>query len=155
MSDVQSKGSLSADTVGMVLHHRTRSTSPVELGAPLSPSAHVVFPRARPLRRAINPAGCANHSIGLGNRGGRCLPIESEFFDWLFAQAGLDARQYRAETLERRLPACLRALRANSTTQARRMLEQNPRLVDTAIGSILIGVTSFFRDADVFDAMGD
>lgn len=77
------------------------------------------------------------------------------FLNWLFAQAGLDARLYRAETLQRRVPACLRALHVRSTAQARRLLEQKPSLAATALGAILVGVTWFFRDVAVFDLLRD
>ena len=60
---------------------------------------------------------------------------------------------YRPETLRRRLPACLRALRANSPEQAREILEKTPRLLADAISALVIGVTSFFRDPAVFDQL--
>jgi chemotaxis protein methyltransferase CheR len=75
------------------------------------------------------------------------------FVHWLFAQAGLDARAYRPETLHRRLSACLRGLRARSVAEARRAVETNPALVGDAVGYLLVGVTAFFRDPVVFDAL--
>jgi chemotaxis methyl-accepting protein methylase len=77
------------------------------------------------------------------------------FLNWLFARAGLQVRNYRIETLQRRLPACLRALRVRSTAQARRLLEERPDLAPTALGSMLVGVTWFFRDGGVFDLLRD
>lgn len=38
-------------------------------------------------------------------------PAEQAFIVWLFRRFGLDAGRYKAETLKRRLPACLRAIR--------------------------------------------
>jgi chemotaxis methyl-accepting protein methylase len=52
--------------------------------------------------------------------------------------------------VRRRLPACLRLLRVNSIPQARILLRQNPAMIAPVISVILIGVTSFFRDANVF-----
>lgn len=76
------------------------------------------------------------------------------FLVWLFAQAGLDHRAYRAAALERRLPACLRQLRAASPEAARALLEKHPERVPFALGTILIGVSEFFRDDALFRALG-
>jgi chemotaxis protein methyltransferase CheR len=75
---------------------------------------------------------------------------EQAFLRWLFRLRRLHATYYRDETLQRRLPACLRALRAGSLQQARLILARSPELVDTAISALLIGVTSLFRDTPVF-----
>jgi chemotaxis methyl-accepting protein methylase len=77
-------------------------------------------------------------------------PDEDSFVRWLFREAKLDARHYREETLRRRLPACLRFLRVSSIQQARTALRANPALIESAVSLMLIGVTSFFRDAKVF-----
>ena len=72
------------------------------------------------------------------------------FLAWLFAEAGLGARHYRPNALRRRLPACLRALRAENLAQARRMLRRQPALIPLALDALLLGVTEFFRDAPVY-----
>jgi chemotaxis methyl-accepting protein methylase len=77
----------------------------------------------------------------------------SAFFAWIFLVAGLTARHYRPTSLRRRLPACLRALRVDDITQARRLLRRHPQFVPVAIGALLLGVTEFFRDAAVFDVV--
>ena len=53
---------------------------------------------------------------------------------------------YRLETLERRLPACLRVIRAHSIEHAIHVLEESPPLMAPALSAVLVGVTSFFRD---------
>lgn len=73
------------------------------------------------------------------------------FILWLFQQAGLDARAYQASALQRRLPACLRALRASTPESARALLEQRPALLSKAVNAMLIGVSEFFRDRLVFE----
>jgi chemotaxis methyl-accepting protein methylase len=73
----------------------------------------------------------------------------------LFEKVGLDARAYRPETLLRRLPACLRELRVRTLAQARRELELKPALCESAVSTILIGVTTFFRDPGVFATLRD
>ena len=72
------------------------------------------------------------------------------FVVWLLKQAGLEARAYRPGVLRRRLPTCLRVLRASSTEAARKTLESQPELVSQAVSPLLIGVSEFFRDRPVF-----
>jgi chemotaxis protein methyltransferase CheR len=74
-----------------------------------------------------------------------------EFISWVLEQAGLDASAYRAQSLHRRLPACLRAMKVGSSCAARELLERKPQLVPKAVSSLLIGVTEFFREPGVFD----
>jgi chemotaxis methyl-accepting protein methylase len=117
---------------------------------------HVVFPGAAGGRRKVLNLGdpcplrvetpAAEPSLSQEN---------AAFLQWLFRQAGLNVRAYRVETLRRRLPACLRALQARSPAHARRLLEEDPALVPTALDTMLIGVTSFFRDPAVFNALRD
>ena len=76
-----------------------------------------------------------------------------EFIAWVLGRAGLDASAYRARPLQRRLPACLRALKVHSTRDARERLERQPQLIATIVSSLLIGVTEFFREPDVFDSL--
>jgi chemotaxis methyl-accepting protein methylase len=78
---------------------------------------------------------------------------DAGFIGWLFERAGVDVEAYRGETLSRRLPACLRTLRARSVAQARQRVEQQPGLTSTAMSAMLIGVSEFFRDAAVFDSL--
>jgi chemotaxis methyl-accepting protein methylase len=75
---------------------------------------------------------------------------EYECIRWIFEQAGLDAEQYRRETLRRRVPACLRALRVETLLEVRLAIDRNPELAKIALNALVIGVTSFFRDPPVF-----
>ncbi len=76
-----------------------------------------------------------------------------QFISWVFQRAGLSVDSYRGEPLQRRLPACLRALHADTEARARQVLEQRPDLLPSAIGALLIGVTEFFRDPSVFETL--
>lgn len=69
---------------------------------------------------------------------------------WLFRRAGLDLDDYRPETIKRRIPACLRVLRVESSGQICAALQRQPHLLKEAVSALVIGVTSFFRDAPVF-----
>jgi chemotaxis protein methyltransferase CheR len=75
---------------------------------------------------------------------------KSEFIPWVLRRAGLDPDGYRVRPILRRLPACLRALHADTETHAVQLIEKKPELLSVAVGSLLIGVTEFFRDPDVF-----
>ncbi len=112
---------------GKAFEARRASAAPV----PLAASAPVQGPsRATNLPKAVDP-----------------------FPGWVLAQAGLDPESYRSTPLGRRVPACLRALQVASTAEARVRLQKRPDLVPDAVTMLLIGVTQFWRDADVFAAL--
>jgi chemotaxis methyl-accepting protein methylase len=76
-----------------------------------------------------------------------------KFIAWVLDRAGLDAAAYRARPLQRRLGACLRALKVHSTRAAGQLLAKEPQRVAAATSALLLGVTEFFREAVVFDAL--
>lgn len=121
---------------------------------PLSPRfRHIVFPRDKPAGRLIDVAALDDW-LAHSREQHRRLPLDEEqFLAWLLAKADLEVGSYRPETLARRLAACLRALRVGSVGEARQVLERNPSLVPPALSVMLVGVTSFFRDRAVYDAL--
>jgi chemotaxis protein methyltransferase CheR len=121
---------------------------------PDGPFRHVTFPfEAGKPRQLVNFAD-ASEPLGPAVTASAELPGEqAAFVDWLFAQVGLDAGNYRPETLQRRLAACLRLVRARSPGEARRLLELSPRRIPDALSAMLLGVSSFFRDPVVFDRL--
>jgi chemotaxis methyl-accepting protein methylase len=72
---------------------------------------------------------------------------------WVLSRAGLDPAAYRGRPLGRRVPACLRALRVDCEDAARARMETHPERIPSALNTVLIGVTSFFRDGPVFEAL--
>ena len=80
-------------------------------------------------------------------------PDGESFLRWLLSRAGLRFDDYKPETLARRLPATLRALRAASPAHARSVLQRSPDASSPALDALLIGVTGFFRDETVFDSL--
>jgi chemotaxis methyl-accepting protein methylase len=91
-----------------------------------------------------------------GHRGGTAncsKPDEEQIVLSILASAGLDPFAYGRDSLLRRLPACMRALKVKSPADCRSLLSHRTDLVSVAVSSLLIGVTQFFRDADVFDAL--
>lgn len=108
--------------------------------------------------RAKDPsARCAHRAQAHPDRARPAALRTSEpadpFLAWVLHRAGLAAESYRGRPLQRRLAACLRALHANTEAQARQRLTQRPDLLPSAISALLIGVTDFFRDQPVFDAL--
>lgn len=75
------------------------------------------------------------------------------FVSWLLGRAGLQGSAYRPEAMKRRLPSCLRKLRVTSPHAARALLQSQPERIRSALSTVLVGVTEFFRDARVFDAL--
>ncbi|MEO6005851.1 MAG: CheR family methyltransferase [Opitutus sp.] len=78
-------------------------------------------------------------------------PEVGEFLTAAMAPRSLPASNYRARALARRIPACLRLLGAATPAQGLQQLRQKPELVDSVVGTVLLGVTEFFRDAAVFE----
>jgi chemotaxis methyl-accepting protein methylase len=118
---------------------------------------HVVFTAAAP-RSPLNLGRVATALAAPSGDSGsdaRLPTDEDAFATWLLSRAGLDARSYRRTSLRRRVPACLRALHVKTIADARSLLWRNPALAPVGANALLIGVTSFFRDAAVFGLMSD
>src|SRR5207249_7705456 len=112
---------------------------------------HIVFDASRS-RAAMNYAPAAvEEDVAPPAETVSLREDEESFLAWLFRCAHLEVRVYRPETLLRRLRACLRALRVDSVSAARRRIGRDPSLLSLAMGTLVIGVTSFFRDGGVFD----
>jgi chemotaxis methyl-accepting protein methylase len=72
----------------------------------------------------------------------------------ILSHAGVNPLMYRPASLERRVPACLRALRAHSLAHAQERVQRHPELAAVAVDTLLLGVTSFFRDPEIFNYLG-
>ncbi len=79
-------------------------------------------------------------------------PCVSGLPAYVLEHNGLDPSIYRRRPLERRIGACLRALREDSEIHARARLT-NPDARAVALNTLLIGVSGFFRDAAVFETI--
>jgi chemotaxis protein methyltransferase CheR len=71
----------------------------------------------------------------------------------LLRHAGLDPACYREGSLRRRVPACLRVLQARSEAMGSRLLAGSTGAHAPLLSTLLIGVTSFFRDPGVFEIL--
>ena len=120
----------------------------------LRPTAfrHVVFPELARSRPPLNFATGAAADFA-PPVSAPAATEEQVFLRAVFEQGGLNIADYKLETLRRRIPSCLRALHVRQMWEARQLLQRNPSLLKTAINSLVIGVTSFFRDAAVFAAL--
>lgn len=88
-----------------------------------------------------------------GSRSIRAVPAEplSPFLRLVLEENGLDPSCYQTRALNRRLAACLRALRMPCESEAVAALRHNPGLARPCLSTLLIGVSSFFRDPAVFE----
>ena len=128
----------------------------VKTSAPTAVYRHVIFAdAARERRRPLDFGPPLGHERPATSTQGSLAPHERAFVNWLFERAGLQSWHYRQETLARRLPACLRLVRAHSIDAARAAIDNEPLLIGAAISALVIGVSSFFRDASVFHNLED
>src|SRR5258705_12928870 len=90
---------------------------------------HVVFAdAARERRRPVNFGPPLAPERPAAQTPGSLAPHERAFVTWLFERAGLQNWRYRQETLARRLPACLRLVRAHTVDAARAAIDNDPSL---------------------------
>ena len=117
---------------------------------------HVIFPDMfEESGRALNLTPPRVDEIVPPAGSDRLSPDELDCVRWLFEQGGLEFDDYRPETIKRRIPACLRALRVESAARLRAAVQARPALLKTAISTLVIGVTSFFRDPQTFAILKD
>lgn len=114
---------------------------------------HIVFHAAAPSVRRPIPRLLPGHVARPVRVSDPPNPVYEAFARWVLHRAGLSAQAYRAKPLVRRVPACLRALRATTIEEARQAIERSVQAMDTAVCTLLIGVTEFFRDPFAFDAL--
>jgi len=77
-------------------------------------------------------------------------PDELAFLHHVFRLANLPLARYRISPLTRRLPACLRAIKASTLADATHRTAADLETLGKAVDALVIGVTSFFRDPQVF-----
>lgn len=114
--------------------------------------AHVSFSGVEPTHLPTRRFRIAREE-GLQTAASEPAPVQSHvdpIAKWLLQYAGVDAAAYSPEPIRRRMNACLRRLRAPSVAAAWAELIRSPQAVPVAIDALLIGVSSFFRDAPVF-----
>ncbi len=78
----------------------------------------------------------------------------ARLFDWLCKRAGVRSHDYRRAVFHRRGGACLRTVRCPSFREALARAISHPAQADRLLDAMMVGVTSFFRDATVFQGLG-
>jgi chemotaxis methyl-accepting protein methylase len=112
---------------------------------------HVQF-AGIPVRRGARPGG-PRSPAPLPAIADASPSLPSAFPAFVLTRGNLDPGDYRRASLERRLGACLRALKAQSIPDAYARLREAPGLLPHAVSALLIGVSSFFRDAGAFETL--
>ncbi len=117
------------------------------------------------LRRIVDldgsPEAVAEVIIAFGKQAGRVakplLNITSEELRGLcgivHAATGQDFRHYKESTLMRRVLRRIGVLHCTTLAEYRTILTSKPDEVQTLMRDLLVGVTAFFRDPDVFAAL--
>ncbi len=96
-------------------------------------------------------------------RAGRSLPPAPEagadelrqVFALIRERSGHDFSNYKESTVRRRIERRMNVHDLDSLKRYVRYLQTNPNELDTLFQELLIGVTSFFRDPEAWDALGD
>ncbi|HVS10672.1 MAG TPA: chemotaxis protein CheB, partial [Planctomycetota bacterium] len=83
-------------------------------------------------------------------RGRRAL---APILDLLFAASGVDFTQYKVNTLARRVRRRMVLLKKKELRDYAKHLRDDPAEVEALYHDVLINVTSFFRDAELFEAL--
>lgn len=76
-------------------------------------------------------------------------------FKLLSKRTGTDFSNYKSATIGRRLDKCLDIAGVESLEKYLNYLRKHPGEIDTMFHTILIGVTTFFRDKEAFDELRD
>jgi two-component system, chemotaxis family, CheB/CheR fusion protein len=79
-------------------------------------------------------------------------PMEA-ILDQLLASSGIDFRDYKPNTVARRIERRMQLLRTSSLAQYRTELEASPREQELLRRELLIPVTRFFRDTEAFEQL--
>ncbi|HTA40828.1 MAG TPA: chemotaxis protein CheB [Bryobacteraceae bacterium] len=79
----------------------------------------------------------------------------TRLFRLLRTATGVDFRLYKQSTIKRRMARRMAVNKVDTLAAYHKFLERNPAEVDALLGELLIPVTDFFRDPEVFDALRD
>ena len=111
-----------------------------------------------PAEMAAQLIAYAAHAFGKPPRPGSVPPPRTEValkkvFVLLRAQTGHDFSQYKPSTIHRRIERRMAVHQVEAMEGYVRLLQQTPAEVEALFRDLLIGVTSFFRDPEAFQAL--
>ena len=101
-------------------------------------------------RSAPRNARGANSAVLQRNAEANNFSPAAPLIHFVLGASGIDETAYQPKVLQRRLGACLRTLGAKTEAAAITVLQNDPTRVPEVLSSLLIGVSSFFRDPEVF-----
>lgn len=78
-----------------------------------------------------------------------------EILKYLKKHNGTDFSQYKVSTVQRRVEKRLAALKIDSLKEYLSYIEENPSELLSLTQNMLVSVTSFFRDPEAFEALGE
>ncbi len=102
------------------------------------------------IRLGAHPFGARRRAVRLwGEDSMRAL------FERLRRRFGVDFSAYKQSTIERRIVRRMALQKVEHVEEYLKLVEASPAELDVLYGDLLIGVTSFFRDAEPFQVLGD
>jgi two-component system CheB/CheR fusion protein len=101
-------------------------------------------------RLAVHPYVAAAAKAVEGEAAARALPLLAPIFALIRQAGGPDFALYKPSTIHRRLARRLALLNLEKVEEYCRRLEEDPREVEALSADLLINVTEFFRDPEVF-----
>jgi two-component system, chemotaxis family, CheB/CheR fusion protein len=93
------------------------------------------------------------HAIGPVEEKGESRDVMRRLFVLLRSRTGHDFSNYKATTIGRRIARRMGVHQISSVDEYLRFAQANPRELDQLFKELLIGVTSFFRDTEAFEAL--
>jgi chemotaxis methyl-accepting protein methylase len=138
--------------------HQEESNAPLEVNdrwtsEAAGPFRHVVF-LGDSQQATTAPRAAASPAARTASRAPPALDAESSsFFQALCARGGVAHASYRESIFERRKAACFRTLRVDTASAAAKAIGADEASAQRALGAVIIGVTEFFRDPQVFASL--
>lgn len=112
------------------------------------------IPVRKPVEQSATPSAedgpAQNHAASPSQSG---PPTLSTIFDVIFAAKGVDFTYYKLPTLSRRIARRMRQQGLENLESYHSYLQQNPAELQSLYQDLLINVTSFFRDPEVFETL--
>jgi len=138
---------------GLTFVQDRHSAEVPELPAAAGAADRVLSPRAMAEelhRLAVHPYVAAPAKAGEGEAAVRALPGLERIFAFIRQAGGPDFSLYKPSTIHRRLARRLALLNIEKVEEYSHRLEEDPREVEALSADLLITVTEFFRDPEVF-----
>lgn len=115
---------------------------------------HPLAVRKPPRRSAPKGDAAENELDGTGHHEGKDGAGFKKILLLLRSHSGVDFSLYRPSTIERRVARRMVLAKQRTTESYARLLRGNAKELDALYADSLIGVTSFFRNPEAFEALG-